>query len=319
MRASSAMTGVRTVIGLDIGGSKTHGIKLVDGSVVEDRIAGSANTQNVSTTTASRNLAGLLKALGADEADEVYVGSGGVDTDADKAALRSLITPHIPRVAVTIVHDTRLILAAAGARTGIAVIAGTGSAVWGIAPDGTEARVGGWGYLLGDEGSGYWLARESVRHALHRANLGLPTDDLSTALLDECGLNSPEELIRLFHGGADRTYWANKSRLVFACAQMGHPESLILIQQAGKSLAEQALQVATRLGIPGPVVLGGGLGVNQAALQESFTTHLAAHGLTEVHVLTTEPVFGVPFLAGKTSASTPEVDYMMMPSTRAHH
>lgn len=302
MSTPSTMTGVRTVIGLDIGGSKTHGIKLVEGSVVEDRIAGSANTQNVTPTTASRNLAGLLKALGADEADEVYVGAGGVDTDADKASLCGLITPHIPCVPVTIVHDTRLILAAAGTQTGIAVIAGTGSAAWGIAPDGAEARAGGWGYLLGDEGSGYWLARESVRNALHRANLGHPPDALTSALLEECRLNSPEELIRLFHGGTDRTYWADKSRLVFACAQMGHPASIALIQQAGKSLAEQALQVATRLGIPGPVVLGGGLGVNQAALQESFTTHVAAYGLTEVHVLTTEPVFGVPFLAGPSAS-----------------
>lgn len=298
MSTSSTRTGVRTVIGLDIGGSKTHGIKLVDGAVVEDRVAGSANTQNVSTANAARSLASLLKALRADEAEEVYVGAGGVDTDDDKAALLSLITPHVPEATLTIVHDTRLILAAAGARTGIAVIAGTGSAVWGTAPDGTEARAGGWGYLLGDEGSGYWLARESVRHALHRANLDLPPDDLTRALLHECGLRSPEELIRLFHGGTDRTYWADKSRLVFDCAKTGHPASVALIQEAGRSLATQTCQVAARLRILGPVVLGGGLGLNQTALQKSFMTHLASHGLTDVRVLTTEPVFGVSFLAG---------------------
>ena len=301
MKTSSTRAGVSTVIGLDIGGSKTRGIKLVNGAVVEDRIAGSANTQNVSTATAAQNLASLLRALRADEAEEMFIGAGGVDTDDDKAALQRLINPHVQRARVTIVHDTRLILAAAGAHTGIAVIAGTGSAVWGVAPDGAEARAGGWGYLLGDEGSGYWLARESVRHALHRANLGLRRDDLTAALLDECGLDSPEELIRLFHGEADRTYWADKSRLVFDCAKTGHPASVALIQQAGKSLADQTGQVAARLRIPGPVVLGGGLGVNQTALQESFTNHLAARGLTEVRMLTTEPVFGVSFLAGRTT------------------
>ena len=125
MRTSPTTTAVRTVIGLDIGGSKTHGIKLVDGAVVADRLAGSANTQNVSKDAAAHNLANLLRDLHADEAEEVVIGAGGVDTDGDKAALLRLVAPHVQRATVTIVHDTRLILAAAAVDTGIAVIAGT--------------------------------------------------------------------------------------------------------------------------------------------------------------------------------------------------
>ena len=65
-----------------------------------------------------------------------------------------------------IVHDTQLILAAADVQDGIALISGTGSVAWGRTPDGRTARAGGWGYLLGDEGSGYWVGRQAVRHAL---------------------------------------------------------------------------------------------------------------------------------------------------------
>jgi N-acetylglucosamine kinase-like BadF-type ATPase len=285
------------IIGLDIGGTKTHGIKIMDGTVVEDRLVGSSNTQNVSLETAALNLSLLLEGLDAATAAHIYVGAGGMDTDNDKAELRRLISPHVPGTDITIVHDTRLVLAAAGADTGIAVIAGTGSAAWGVTANGREARAGGWGYLLGDEGSGYWLGREAVRHSLHRANLGLSDDELTATLLDSCGLDSAEELIRLFHGNKDRTYWADKSRLVFDCARRGNPASRKLVAQAGRSLADQALQVAARLRMRGPVVLGGGLGLNQPALQESFTNYLTIHGITDVRVLATEPVFGVMHLA----------------------
>lgn len=292
------------IIGLDIGGTKTHGIKIVGGAVVEDRLVGSSNTQNVSIDTAALNLSLLLEGLGAVNAARIYVGAGGVDTDSDMAELRRLISPLAPGAGITIVHDTRLILAAAGADTGIAVIAGTGSAAWGVTADGREARAGGWGYLLGDEGSGYWLGREAVRHSLHRTNLGMSDDELTTELLDSCGLNSSEQLIRHFHGNKDRTYWANKSRLVFDCARRGNAASRKLVDQAGRSLAEQALQVAARLRMPGPVVLGGGLGLNQPALQDSFTNYLTINGVTDVRVLSTEPVFGVMHLAEKDTLPT---------------
>ena len=287
----------QAVIGLDIGGTKTHGIKIVGGTVVEDRLAGSANTQNVSIDTAALNLSLLLEGLDAAGAAHIFVGAGGMDTDTDKGELRRLISPHAPDTDITIVHDTRLILAAAGADTGIAVIAGTGSAAWGVTADGRETRAGGWGYLLGDEGSGYWLGREAVRHSLYRTNLGLPDDELTATLLGSCGLNSAEELIRLFHGNKDRTFWADKSRLVFDCASRGNAAGRKLVDQAGRSLAEQALQVAARLRLQGPVVLGGGLGLNQPALQESFTNYLAINGITDVRVLGTQPVFGVMHLA----------------------
>ncbi|MBG6184940.1 N-acetylglucosamine kinase-like BadF-type ATPase [Arthrobacter sp. CAN_A214] len=291
------------VIGLDIGGSKTRGIRIVNSTVTDDRVAASANIQNVSVHVAASNLAGLLTALGADKAGHIYVGAGGADTDKDQEELRRLIAPYAPDATVTIVHDTRLILAGGGMETGIAVIAGTGSAAWGITADGTEARAGGWGYLLGDEGSGYWLGREAVRHSLRRANLGLPSDGLTTALLARCDLGSPEELIRLFHGDTDRTYWADKAWAVFDCADSGHAASQRLIKQAGEDLAEQTLQVATRLHLPGPVVLGGGLGVNRPTLQEAFTANLALHGITEVSILPREPVFGVLYLIGQATRS----------------
>jgi hypothetical protein len=66
-----------------------------------------------------------------------------------------------------------------------------------------------------------------------------------------------------------------------------------LLDQAGSDLAALAAQVLRKLGVDGPVILGGGLGMNVAPLQDTFRKHLATAGVTDVRVLDQEPVFGV--------------------------
>lgn len=292
----SSQTPANTIVGLDIGGSKTRGILWVDGVIAADASVGSANVQNVSVETARENMALLFAELDVPAVDRVYAGAGGIDTDDDVAALSALISPFVPGAVITAVHDTRLLLAAGGASTGVAVIAGTGSAAWGANANGDEARAGGWGYLLGDEGSGYWLGREAVRHALHQMDLGHAPDELTLGLLDYCGLERPGDLIGHFHQGTTRRYWAAASPVIFAAAANGHAGAQKMVDQAGADLATMAHQVATQLGITGPIVLGSGLGSNVPALQESFIRNLASHGQHEVRILDQDPIFGIPLL-----------------------
>ncbi|WP_370125033.1 N-acetylglucosamine kinase [Arthrobacter sp. MW3 TE3886] len=290
----SATAGAGAVIGLDIGGTKTRGVRFEDGAPVADESVGSSNVQNVSPEEAAVNLAELFARIGGGDVAQVYAGAGGIDTDDDAAALAALIAPHVPGARITVVHDSRLLLAAGGASTGVAVIAGTGSAAWGKNGRGEEARAGGWGYLLGDEGSGYWLGREAVRHSLRRMNQGLEPDELSTALLASCGVDDPNKLIAMFHSPeTGRRFWAQQARLVVEAADAGHAPSLALMDQAGRDLADLAAQTVRQLGIEGPVILGGGLGMNVPRLQDSFRGALAAAGITDVRVLAQEPVFGV--------------------------
>jgi N-acetylglucosamine kinase-like BadF-type ATPase len=289
-----------TVIGLDIGGTKTRGVRFENGSPVRDESAGSSNVQNVTREVAAANLAELLGKIGGGHVDEVYAGAGGIDTDEDARALADLIAPHAPGARITVVHDSRLLLAAGGASTGVAVIAGTGSAAWGKNDAGEEARAGGWGYLLGDEGSGYWLGREAVRHSLRRMNQGLEPDQLSRALLDSVGVEEPGKLIALFHSpDTGRRYWAQQARLVVEAADAGDSTSRALVEQAGRDLADLAEQAVRQLGLNGPVILGSGLGMNVPRLQEAFKAKLAADGITDVRILQQDPVFGVPRLVAE--------------------
>jgi N-acetylglucosamine kinase-like BadF-type ATPase len=282
------------VIGLDIGGTKTRGVRFADGVPVADEIVGSTNVQNVSREEAAESLAELFSRIGGGAVSRVYAGAGGIDTEEDAAALAALIAPHAPAARITVVHDSRLLLAAGHASTGVAVIGGTGSAAWGRNAEGAEARAGGWGYLLGDEGSGYWLGREAVRYSLRRMNRGLEPDQLTAALLESCQLDHPNKLIALFHSAeTGRRYWAQRARVVVEAAKAGHAPGAELLEQAGRDLAGLAVEVLRQLGTTGPVILGGGLGMHVARVQDAFRTYLQAEGITDVRVLDQEPVFGV--------------------------
>ncbi|MET4004443.1 MULTISPECIES: N-acetylglucosamine kinase [Arthrobacter] len=283
-------------VGLDIGGSKTRGIVWTDGIISSDASVGSTNVQNVSRETAVENMAALFAALDVDGASRLLAGAGGVDTDSDARALRELIAPFVPGAQIDVVHDTRLLLAAAGLSFGVAVIAGTGSAAWGINEAGEQARAGGWGYLLGDEGSGYWLAREAVRYSLRRMDAGKDVDALTAGLLKYCGLSEPQSLIAHFHQGTTRRYWAAASPVIFAAAQSGHEHALELVDRAGSDLAGLAAEVATALNLTGPLVLGSGLGSNVPALQAAVASHAASRGMGEVQILRQDPIFGIPLL-----------------------
>ena len=158
------------IVGLDIGGSKTHAVSRHRTGVV-DVFAGSANLSSVGEAEAGRQLDAILVQLAERGAiTAVCAGAAGVDTPEAEERLRQLIASRLPVAAVKVVHDTELIPATAELTTGIALIAGTGSVAWGRDASGRVARAGGWGYLLGDDGSGYGIAREAVRHALRLAD-----------------------------------------------------------------------------------------------------------------------------------------------------
>jgi BadF/BadG/BcrA/BcrD ATPase family len=177
------------IVGLDIGGSKTHAVSRHWTGTVEV-FAGSANLASVGEVGAGRQLDAIFTQLAErGRIGAVCAGAAGVDTPEAEERLRQLIAARVRGATVQVVHDTELILAAAELTTGIALIAGTGSVAWGRDASGRVARAGGWGYLLGDEGSGYGIAREAVRHALRLADEGQPPDRLTQKFTAACTCN----------------------------------------------------------------------------------------------------------------------------------
>lgn len=287
-------------MGLDIGGSHTRGVLFRGRTPVREARAGSANVQNVPAEQARASLESVLTELGASPATPVVAGSGGVDTAHDAARLAGLIRTAgslDPSASVTAVHDTRLILAAGGHTSGIALIAGTGSVAWGVDVSGREVRAGGWGYLLGDEGSGYWIGREAVRRVLRRAQqsaAGGEEDALTRVVLEHAGVAEPTDLIGAFHDHPDRSHWAGLARPVCELATSGDAVAAALTAAAAEHLADLVLTVARAMAEPLPVVVGGGL--TGSAVGQRVAELLQGQGLS-VTLLDREPVLGAPLLA----------------------
>ena len=289
-------------LGIDIGGSKTQALLARDGVVIADVRGPSANPASIGLAAAARQLQTLLTDLSADGIDldtisSVCAGAAGVDTPEHEARIAAVLAELLPRASVTVVHDTELLLAAAGTPTGIAVIAGTGSVAWGRAPDGRHARAGGWGYLLGDDGSGYGIARAAVRHALGRLDAGLGPDPLSTHLAAACGVERPGLLLDQFYAVSERRYWAERSRTVFELAEGGDPAAYAIVAGAAGALAALVERVSLRLAIAGPVILAGGVLVHQPLVRRLLAERLAGIGVTDLRLLDAAPAIGAVRLA----------------------
>jgi glucosamine kinase len=320
------------VLGLDIGGSKTHAILAGNavnenaddgGQPASECTVGSANITSVGEPAASAALDGLARRLGVGNPDShgihtVCAGAAGADTPESRDRLAALLSRRFPGARIHVVHDTRIILAAEGLDTGTVLISGTGSAAWARSADGREAGAGGWGYLLGDEGSGYAITRSAVRNALAEHDSGRPAGQLSASILEQTGAAEPPALLDLFYRNPERRYWASLAGAVFDLAALGDESANAIAEDSAQQLAALAVAVNERLGTlsgsgvhgssaPGstvpPVLLAGGMLVNQPLLAGRVRVLLERRGLTDVRVLNRAPAWGAVKLAQELASS----------------
>jgi N-acetylglucosamine kinase-like BadF-type ATPase len=166
-------------------------------------------------------------------------------------------------------HDAPGALAGALAgQTGIIVLAGTGSVAYGEVQVNQNsiwhARIGGNGYLFGDEGSGFWIGKESLRLALHMENRDMPDGEaFRAALLTHFKRDSLQAIADdVYAGIISRDQLASFTTRVDRLAKQGEEIALSFLQQAAADLAELAEATANKLGATRrriPVSYGGGV------------------------------------------------------------
>jgi N-acetylglucosamine kinase-like BadF-type ATPase len=166
-------------MGIDGGATKTLAAVLdLDRRTVQLAHAGPSNEDAVGTRAAVDALLAVADAalersgIEQSELDAAVLAVAGTDTAAIANQVRNARTD-----AWIVVNDVVGAWAAGtGAKPGVGVISGTGSNVFGVGGDGRAWRAGGWGHVLGDEGSGFWLGVNSIRAALRdRDGSGPPT------------------------------------------------------------------------------------------------------------------------------------------------
>ncbi|MGB5176906.1 MAG: BadF/BadG/BcrA/BcrD ATPase family protein, partial [Thermoanaerobaculia bacterium] len=160
---------MRYVVGIDSGGTKTVGL-LADetGEVLAKARGGGANLVIHGELSVEKVLYQVMEDLEPPgPIDAICLGMAGVDRPEEKELIQGLLRRLGLRKNIRIVNDA-LIALVAGAEEGVGIVvsAGTGSIAYGVDPSGETARSGGWGYLLGDEGSAFWLGHAAVRQGV---------------------------------------------------------------------------------------------------------------------------------------------------------
>ena len=174
-------------------------------------------------------------------------------------AMEQVCAPIVPADQLLFGHDSRIALySVTFGRSGVVVIAGTGSAAYGIDTAGKQASAGGWGYLLGDEGSGYWIALRAL-NACCRAQDGIaPATQILPAILQHLEATDLSHVHhRIYSGQMDRPSIAALSEAVSRAAVQGDPTARSILREAGRELALAVNAVLLKLGIErGPVSVG---------------------------------------------------------------
>jgi len=192
-----------------------------------------------------------------------------------------------------VTDDASIALAGATAgEPGLVVIAGTGSIAFGRNAGGRTARAGGWGYLFGDEGGGFWIAGQALRAALRwEEGWGVPTS-LRARLLDATGARSINDLLhRCYTREFPRPRVASLATLVNHAAESGDPVALEILDTAARELALLAVAVRGQLfgaGEPTLVTYSGGVFGSRILLRR-FRDWMTA----QAGVRVTAPAFAV--------------------------
>lgn len=347
------MDSQRQVIGVDAGGTKTSAwlgrvrTSLQTGKtsqysetlenfisardqieVLGQGLAGPGNPRAVGFETATDNMRQAIEAAFAcaqcelSPAAALCMGVAGAGRPEEQIRLESwcLATGLAQRAKAT--GDARPVLATAYAERslselknmhGIALICGTGSMAWGC--DATsEARSGGWGYLLGDEGSGYWIALEGLRAACRSVEGRGPITRLLPAFMERLQLSSPAGLIDAIYGEKfDRRRIASLAEVVIATAERAPEKSnpaqshaverdevaAAIVDRAARELCELVLNVSEKLQLgtlPWTLAITGGVLLHSASLQKSLQLQLQNSGSITI-VPVASPVQGALYLA----------------------
>ena len=296
---------MRHVLGIDAGGTKTTAL-LADetGRVAARARGGGANLRTHGELEVEKVLHRTIEEAEEEagvRADAVALGMAGADRPEDDAVLRSILRRMGFRDRVLVTNDARIAFVAGSASgVGLAVVCGTGSIAWGQNAAGEIARAGGWGWRLGDEGSGCWIGLEAMRAALAAADGRGPETLLGRALLEHFEIAAPAQILRaVYDGEFPRQKVAALAPRVDAAAVSGDGEARRILTAAAEELARAANSVRRRLaleGRPHDVVLSGGTFAAAPTLLSLVSERLAAPG-ARVERLEGEPAEGAVRLA----------------------
>lgn len=265
----------RYFLGVDGGGSKTLAVVVDEHGIEHGRaFAGSSNFAAVgldasvgqvfqAAEEAARAASASLPVAAA------WLGLAGVDS----LHAYDLLLPRFHGLAgkVRLTNDAELVLGGLDGVVGVALIAGTGSIALGRNTQGVLSRAGGWGHVLGDEGSGYDIGRCALRAVMRAADGRGEATTLLPAILQDWGLSEASDILARIYPNGDKALIARLSTLVLRAAEAGDRTAREIVWGAADELALAACTVGRALGFESaqlPLALGGGLLLHETEFRE---------------------------------------------------
>jgi N-acetylmuramic acid 6-phosphate etherase len=291
-------------LGVEGGGTRTVAVLIDNHEHVLQRIElGPANLRLLSENQLLARLQELARQMPVPAA--VCIGLAGVRTEADRARVINASANVWPGVRCYPCADLETALAAAPAPAGpcaarVLVLSGTGSCCYGQAASGQTAKMGGWGHLLGDKGSGYDIALRALKAVVYYYDRDGAWSELGQSFLRALALNSPEDLIGWIHA-AEKRGVASLALEVFAAWERHDEIASDILVAAAESLAKDAASCARRLlpdGGPVQFVLAGSVLLRQSGFARIVTARLTGiWPASRVVPLAAEGAFGAARLA----------------------
>lgn len=246
------------IIGIDGGGTKTETVAFnLKGEEIKTVYTGFSNLvmgQKEALKNIIDPIEQCIKELGREELVGIYLGLAGVEVGKNKDIVKNEIERYF-QMTPEVKNDSQLALKALlRGKDGILVIAGTGSIAYGI-NKGREESCGGWGHLLGDEGSAYGVAIEAIKRVTYEADCALERSNLAKNIYDVLKTEDINDVIGFVYGNGKNEI-AALTPIINKLAQDGDELAIEILKVQGQRLGETTYRLYKKLGYENTLNIG---------------------------------------------------------------
>jgi N-acetylglucosamine kinase-like BadF-type ATPase len=280
---------------MDVGGTKTHlRAEDAEGTVLHDDVLPTGAWRGLDDSAKAALISARIASANLTQIDALVVGAHGADDDDAAAALEQQVRLLLG-AKTRVLNDACLLGPAAGRPDAVGLVVGTGSIAVGIDRDRTRLYVGGWGWLVGDDGGAAGLVRTAVREVLRAEDEQRRDPLLAAALCAAARVSAPGELWKAMLRESHAS-WAGWAPALTAAADAGSPLAGEVIDRGIDELVRLVRVVGERGGDVASVVAAGGVVVNAPSITRLLRSALNEIG-SELIVLDRAPVIGAVALA----------------------
>ncbi|MDX1994287.1 MAG: BadF/BadG/BcrA/BcrD ATPase family protein [bacterium] len=244
------------VLGIDGGGSTCRVIVTTPELhiLAESETRTSVNPNGVGRDVAMQRIHETIQtalqqaSLTSDQISAVGIGIAGAEAGHSAEWLREVVEGISPGAKMALSSDHEIALVGAhGRRLGVLILSGTGSIAYGVNSTGKTSLIGGWGYLLGDEGSGYWVGMEGLKAAIRAMEGRDPATALTSVILQDNQLQTRGDIIHWVYGEPRVRDIARFAPLVLEQAEAGDRVAFGIVEAAAHELERKVCTILHQL------------------------------------------------------------------------